>query len=226
MNPNPLVCLERVWRRHPGPPPVDALRPSSFEIDRGELVAIMGPSGSGKSTLLHLLGLLDHPSGGRYLLDGVDVTSLGDGARSGLRGRRIGFVFQSFHLLAHRSALENVLLASTYNGTDRKRRAERGAAALRRVGLSHRIHAPVTTLSGGEQQRVAIARAVADPPELLLCDEPTGNLDSTTAAAVLDLLIELNAEGLTVVLVTHDADVAARTQRLFKVTDGQVTEAR
>lgn len=221
----PLVSLDAVYRRYAGPPPVDALLPCTFEIGRGELVAITGPSGSGKSTLLNLLGLLDSPSGGRYLLDDMDVGLLGDGARSALRARAIGFVFQSFHLLPNRTSLENVALALTYNGTHHRLREEQAHGALARVSLEHRLNALPTTLSGGEQQRVAIARALVGRPPLVLCDEPTGNLDSANAETVLELLVELSADGYTVIIVTHDPSVAARARRRLTLRDGQVSEA-
>jgi putative ABC transport system ATP-binding protein len=184
----------------------------------------MGASGSGKSTLLHLLGLLDRPTAGTLLLDGVDVGELSDGGRTGLRGQRIGFVFQAFHLLPHRSVLENVMLAQVYNRTPRAGRADRARAALERVGLGHRVEFVPTKLSGGERQRVAIARAIVGSPALLLADEPTGNLDSVNTDAILDLLDDLHAEGLTIMVITHDAEVGARAQRTVHMRDGELTE--
>jgi putative ABC transport system ATP-binding protein len=205
---------------YPGPPPVEALRPTHISIRQGEYVAVVGPSGSGKSTFLNVIGLLDRPTEGRYELDGIDVSALNDADRSGLRGRRIGFVFQSFHLLPHRTALENVALGLLYTGAPSARRRQAAMEALARVGMSHRIYARPTTLSGGERQRVAIARALVNSPSLLLCDEPTGNLDSTTAGVVLDLLDEVHASGYTLIVITHDPNVASRGQRIITIRDG------
>jgi putative ABC transport system ATP-binding protein len=185
---------------------------------------VTGPSGSGKSTLLHLLGLLDTPTAGRYLLDGLDTSALGDRDRCALRGRRIGVVFQAFHLLAYRTALENVLLAQLYNNTPRAARMQAATGALDAVGLGHRLDALPTTLSGGEAQRVAIARALVNSPALLLCDEPTGNLDSRNAAALMAVLDELNAAGYTIVVITHDRAVAAHAHRTIAISDGVLSE--
>ncbi|MEU8121802.1 ABC transporter ATP-binding protein [Spirillospora sp. NPDC049024] len=219
----PLIVLERIGRTYKGPPPVSALHEISMIVERGEYLAIVGPSGSGKSTLLNVLGLVDRATTGRYTLDGVDVLGLSDAERAAMRGGRIGFVFQAFHLLPYRSALENVMLAQLYRSTTRAARLAAARDALRRVGLQHRLNALPTTLSGGEQQRVAIARALANRPRLLLCDEPTGNLDSATAAAVLDLLDELSDEGQTVLTITHDPLVAGRAQRVVTIRDGRLT---
>jgi putative ABC transport system ATP-binding protein len=221
----PVIELRGLARTYPGPPPVPALRPADLVIDEGDYVAVTGPSGSGKSTLLHLLGLLDAPTQGRCLLDGLDTSVLGDRDRSALRGRRIGFVFQSFHLLPYRTALENVLLAQLYNQTPRGIRVRAAAGALDAVGLGHRLNALPTTLSGGECQRVAIARALVNRPSLLLCDEPTGNLDSRNAAALMALLDQLNAAGFTIVVITHDASVAAHAGRAIAINDGVLSEA-
>jgi putative ABC transport system ATP-binding protein len=220
----PVIELRALARTYPGPPPVAALRPASLVISAGEYVAVTGPSGSGKSTLLHLLGLLDWPTAGSYLLDGADTSAMTDKQRCALRGSRIGFVFQSFHLLPHRTAVENVLLAELYNQTPRAGRLEAAVAALRAVGLGHRLDAPPTRLSGGEAQRVAIARALVNRPSLLLCDEPTGNLDSRNAAIVMDLLSQLNAAGFTVVVITHDPTVADRAGRTVSIRDGELSE--
>jgi putative ABC transport system ATP-binding protein len=220
----PVIQLRGLARTYPGPPPVPALRPADLVIKASDYVAVTGPSGSGKSTLLHLLGLLDVPTGGRYLLDGLDTSTLGDRDRSWLRGRRIGVVFQEFHLLPYRAALENVLLAQLYNQTPRAGRLAAAAAALGAVGLGHRLDALPTTLSGGESQRVAIARALVNQPSLLLCDEPTGNLDSANAAALMDLLDQLNADGYTIVVITHDPKVAAHAARTIAISDGMLTE--
>lgn len=220
----PVIELCGLARTYPGPPPVPALRPASLVIEAGDYVAVTGPSGSGKSTLLHLLGLLDTPTGGSYLLDGLDTGTLGDRDRSALRGRRIGFVFQAFHLLPYRTALENVLLAELYNATPRGGRVQAAAAALDAVGLRGRLDALPTTLSGGECQRVAIARALVNQPSLLLCDEPTGNLDSRNAAALMELLDRLNASGFTIVVITHDTAVAAHAGRTVAISDGVLAE--
>jgi putative ABC transport system ATP-binding protein len=220
----PAIELRGLARTYPGSPPVHALRPADLVIEADDYVAVTGPSGSGKSTLLHVLGLLDSPTAGRYLLDGLDTSALADRDRSALRGRRIGFVFQAFHLLAYRTALENVLLAELYNHTPRSTRLQAAAGALTAVGLGHRLDALPTTLSGGECQRVAIARALVNRPSLLLCDEPTGNLDSRNAAALMELLDQLNADGFTIVVITHDAGVAAHASRTVAISDGVLTE--
>jgi putative ABC transport system ATP-binding protein len=221
----PVIELHGLARTYPGPPPVPALRPADLVIYPGDYVAVTGPSGSGKSTLLHLLGLLDTPTAGTYLLDGLDTSTLKDRDRSALRGSRIGFVFQAFHLLSYRTALENVHLALLYNQAPRGIRLLAAADALYAVGLGHRLDALPTTLSGGECQRVAIARALVNQPSLLLCDEPTGNLDSQSAAIVLDLLDRLSADGFTIVVITHDRNVAAHAGRTVAIMDGVLTEA-
>nr|WP_202513213.1 ABC transporter ATP-binding protein [Streptomyces sp. SID3343] len=211
---------------YPGPPPVPALRPCDLVVERGEYVTITGPSGSGKSTFLNVAGLLDRPTSGTYRLDGIDTGALKERDRTALRGSRIGFVFQSFHLLPYRTAAENVELAMMYQGGKRSR-TQRAAAAresLERVGLGHRLHHTPTTLSGGERQRVAIARALAAGPSLLLCDEPTGNLDTTTAESVLTLLDTLHTDGMTVLVITHDHAVAGRGQRTVAIRDGVLSE--
>jgi len=220
----PVIELRGLARTYPGSPPVHALRPADLVIEAGDYVAVTGPSGSGKSTLLHLLGLLDTPTAGSYLLDGLDTSALSDRDRSALRGRRIGIVFQAFHLLPYRTALENVLLAELYNQTPRSARLQAAAGALGEVGLGHRLDALPTTLSGGECQRVAIARALVNRPSLVLCDEPTGNLDSRNAAALMELLDQLNADGLTIVVITHDAGVAAHAGRTVAISDGSLSE--
>jgi putative ABC transport system ATP-binding protein len=220
----PVIELHGLARTYPGPPPVPALRPADLVIEAGDYVAVTGPSGSGKSTLLHLLGLLDSPTAGGYLLDGLDTSRLGDRDRSALRGSRIGFIFQAFHLLPYRTALENVLLAQMYNQTPRSARVRAAVDALDAVRLGHRLDALPTTLSGGECQRVAIARALVNRPSLLLCDEPTGNLDSQNAAALMDLLDQLNAAGFTIVVITHDVSVAAHGGRTIAISDGVLSE--
>jgi len=206
------------------PPNVLALRGVDMDIRRGDFVSIMGPSGSGKSTLLNVVGLLDTPTVGRYELAGVDTAGLTDKARTRLRGRELGFVFQSFHLLPRRTVFENVLLGMSYSGILRGERAERAARALDRMGLTHRAGFYPPTLSGGERQRVALARAVASTPSVLLADEPTGNLDKATSGGVVDLLGELNTDGLTVVVVTHDSTVAQAARRRYTMDDGRLQE--
>jgi ABC-type lipoprotein export system ATPase subunit len=220
----PVVELVGVSRTFGGGAPVHALRGVDLSIWPGDWLAIVGPSGSGKSTLLHVIGLLDRHTAGTYRLEGVDVDTLDDVARAGLRGRRIGFVFQSFHLMPHRSVLENVMLAELYIGAPRRGRRERALAALDRVGLTDRADFLPTRLSGGQRQRTAIARALMGEPSLLLCDEPTGNLDSQSAENVLDVLAQLSAEGLTLVVITHDEHVASRAQRRVRIIDGVLGE--
>lgn len=220
-----MIRLEAVSKTYgSGPSAVAALRAIELEIRRGEFVAISGPSGSGKSTLLYILGLLDRPQEGRYLLEGKDVTALPDREVSALRGRRIGFVFQSFHLLPRASALENVMLPLLYAGEPDA--AARARAALARVGLSARERHRPGQLSGGEQQRVAIARAIVKRPDLILADEPTGNLDARTGLEILELLSEIRAGGVTLVLVTHEARVAERAERVIELADGRVVADR
>ncbi len=216
----PVVEMTGVQRVFPGPPEVAAIQQVDLVIGSGEYLSIVGPSGSGKSTLLHLLGLLDTPTGGVYRLDGVDTSTLRERRRAVLRGERIGFVFQAFHLLDHRTVLENVALSMLYVGVPRRERMDRARRALDRVGLSHRVDFPTTTLSGGERQRVAIARAIVAEPSLLLADEPTGNLDSASAAAVLDAFDDLSHEGITLAVITHDLAVSARAHRQVHITDG------
>ncbi|MEC3979924.1 ABC transporter ATP-binding protein [Amycolatopsis sp. H20-H5] len=220
----PVIALRGVRRTYPGTPPVHALHATDLSVGAGEYVAIVGPSGSGKSTLLHLLGLLDAPTEGVYELNGVDVAALPDADRTTVRGTALGFVFQSFHLLGHRTATENVELAMLYNRTPRAQRRTRAREALDRVGLAHRRDALPTTMSGGERQRVAIARALVNRPSLLLCDEPTGNLDTVTSGTVLDLFGGLHSDGLTIVLITHDHAVAARAGRVVEISDGTLRE--
>lgn len=203
---------------------VPALRGISLGLRRGEYAAIIGPSGSGKSTLLNLLGCLDRPTSGTYWLDGVDVSSLDDDALSDIRGRRIGFIFQSFNLIPTQTILENIETPLYYLGTPPRRRRELAEELIAKVGLSDRITHRPHELSGGQQQRVAIARALANDPAILLADEPTGNLDSKTGQMILGLLDELNAAGRTVIIVTHDAGVAQRCHRQIELHDGLVRD--
>ncbi|MET9854446.1 ABC transporter ATP-binding protein [Streptomyces sp. NPDC006450] len=219
-----VVELRQAGLTYPGPPPVHALAPCDLVVERGEFLTVVGPSGAGKSTFLNIVGLLDAPTIGSYLLDGVDTGTLRDADRTALRAQRIGFVFQAFHLLPHRTAWENVALALVYRGSGRAERRARAREALDRVGLGHRADALPTTLSGGERQRVAIARALVGAPSLLLCDEPTGNLDTTTAGSILELVDELHRDGMTVVVITHDPAVAARGDRSVAIRDGVLSE--
>ncbi len=221
----PAIELRDVTRSFPGPPEVQALKGVSLSVADGEYVSVTGPSGSGKSTMLNVLGLLDRPTVGEYRLGGVLTGALGEDERAALRARHLGFVFQAFHLMSRRSVLENVLLPMLYNGTPRAEREPRAREALERVGLGHRIDFLPGTLSGGERQRVAVARAVASRPRVLLADEPTGNLDQATSAGIMTLFEELHAGGLTLVVITHDADVARRASRRIRLTDGRVSEA-
>ena len=215
--------LDRVGRVFgSGEAAVHALRDASLRVGRGEYLSIVGPSGSGKSTLLNILALLDRHTSGAYRFDGADVARLSEGRRTGMRAHRIGFVFQAFHLLAHRDVTENVAMSMLYNRVPRSQRSDRAAAAIERVGLAHRAHFPPTLLSGGERQRVAIARAIAPKPDVMLCDEPTGNLDTATGRSILDLFDELRADGLTLVVVTHEDSVSSRADRIVRVRDGRV----
>ena len=202
---------------------VRALNGMSFTINKGEMLAIMGPSGSGKSTLMSIIGCLDVPTGGSYLLDGVAVENMDESELAEIRGRKIGFVFQQFNLLARTSALENVMLPLTYAGISGKERNNRALKALERVGLGDRTHHAPNELSGGQQQRVAIARALVNEPAILLADEPTGALDSKTGVEIMELFQNLHKEsGQTVILVTHDSYVARHTDRIIKLSDGLV----
>ena len=219
-----LVELRDVTRSFPGPPEVQALRGVNLTIEHGDYVSIVGPSGSGKSTMLNILGLLDRPSVGEYRLEGVLTSNLDERTRATERAHRIGFVFQSFHLLSRRTVLENVMMPMLYNGTSRAEREPRAVSALERVGLAERSSYLPNFLSGGERQRVAIARAVASRPSILLADEPTGNLDQTTASEIMALFEELNTDGLTVAIITHDVELARRASRSVRISSGRLSE--
>jgi putative ABC transport system ATP-binding protein len=201
---------------------VHALAGASIQVDEGEFVAIIGPSGSGKSTLMNILGCLDRPTSGTYILDGTPVEELDDDGLALVRSRMIGFVFQSYNLLPRTSAIENVATPLLYQGVPKKERLLRARAALERIGLGDRLDHEPSELSGGQQQRVAIARALVTEPRLILADEPTGNLDSHTGEEVLELFHQLNDAGVTIVLITHDSDVAVRATRQIHVLDGMV----
>ncbi|ADP79502.1 ABC transporter ATP-binding protein [Pseudofrankia inefficax] len=217
-----MLELRDVHKTYPSTPPVPALRGVSLTILEGELVAIVGPSGSGKTTLLHMMGTLDRPSSGTVRLTGFETSELPDRELAGLRAQRIGFVFQQFFLAEHATLLDNVADGLLYTGIPHRERYERAAEALAAVRLDHRLHARPTQLSGGQRQRVAIARAVVGSPAIVLADEPTGNLDHATGQAILTLVDALHRAGTTIVIITHDRDVAARMPRQVHVRDGQI----
>jgi putative ABC transport system ATP-binding protein len=222
----PILRLREVAKTYAnGHLEVQALRGVSLDVGQGEYVAIMGPSGSGKSTLMHILGCLDNPTAGSYELAGVDVSGMSEVELAEVRNRRIGFVFQQFNLLPSMPAWRNVELPLCYAGVGRAERRERALLALERVGLADRVHHRPGELSGGQQQRVAVARALVTDPALILADEPTGNLDTRSSADILGLFDELHRSGRTVVLITHEADVAAAAQRVVRIRDGQVETA-
>ncbi len=215
-----IIDLEREFKL--GATVVRALRGVSLRVEPGEYLAVAGPSGSGKTTLMNLIGCLDTPTRGRYLLDGQEVSQLDDDDLSHVRGRKIGFVFQTFNLLPRATALDNVALPLVYGGVPRKQRRLAAQRALERVELGDRVHHRPDQLSGGQRQRVAIARALVNEPTLLLADEPTGNLDQKTGAEIVKLFETLNADGMTVVLVTHDGELAKRARRRVRIVDGLI----
>jgi putative ABC transport system ATP-binding protein len=217
---NTMINLENITKIYRmGKVEVPALRGITLNIQEGEMVALVGASGSGKSTLMNIIGFLDKPTLGRYTLDGVDVSRLNDNKLAELRNRKIGFVFQTFNLLPRTSALSNVELPLLYSGGQKRKRA---VEALERVGLAARANHKPTELSGGEQQRVAIARALVNDPAVILADEPTGNLDSAATKEIISIFLQLNSEGITVVLVTHEPDIAEQAQRIIRLLDGKI----
>ncbi len=217
-----IVGVTKVYQKSKAAPPVRALAGVDLTIPRGEYVAIMGPSGSGKSTLMNIIGCLDRPSTGRYLLDGEDVAQMPDERLSKVRGKRLGFVFQAFNLIPQLNVQENVAVPLFYQGIAAARRREMAATALARVGLEDRMGHRPTELSGGQQQRVAIARALVNEPSLLLADEPTGALDTKTGEAILAIFAELHDAGLTIVVITHDEEVAEHCERVVRLRDGLI----
>lgn len=220
-----VIDLDDVWRIYSeGAEPVNALQGVSLKIKHGEYAAIVGTSGSGKSTLMNIIGCLDRPSKGTYLLEGIDIKHRTDDELASIRNKTVGFVFQQFNLLGSMSALKNVMLPLVYAGIPGKERKMRAELALKEVGLENRMHHRPNELSGGQQQRVAIARAIVNRPSILLADEPTGALDSTTAREIMDLFGRLVVEGMTVIIVTHDPETAGRANRIVKVRDGKILE--
>ena len=218
-----LVQIEDMCKIYnPGENEVRALDHVSVSIEEGEFVAIIGQSGSGKSTLMNMLGCLDVPTSGKYILNGQDVSRLNDDELSDIRNQEIGFIFQGFNLIPNLTALENVELPLIYRGVGRSERNELSHRALEKVGLGHRIHHKPSEMSGGQQQRVAIARAIAQAPPVILADEPTGNLDSRSTQEIMEILRELHGEGRTVILITHDDEIAARAKRVIKIKDGRI----
>jgi putative ABC transport system ATP-binding protein len=220
------LALESVTKTYGSDPPVPALQGVSFSVQAGELLAIVGPSGSGKSTLLHLMGTLERPTSGRVSITGLDVEEMSDSELAAVRATRIGFVFQQFFLAEHATILENVADGLLYAGAAVSERRDRSAEALTRVGLGDRLNARPTQLSGGERQRVAIARALVGRPAIVLADEPTGNLDSSTGQQIMALIDELNAEGATIVVITHEHEIAARFPRRISLLDGRIVSDR
>lgn len=225
MNKTPLIVCQQLCKQYQmGSHTLHALRNVELEINAGEYIAILGPSGSGKSTLMNLLGCLDTPTSGRYLLQGTDAGHLSRNALADIRNKQIGFIFQSFNLLNHIDALDNVALPLVYRGTSVKQRKQAAQQLLTQVGLADRWHHLPNELSGGQRQRVAIARALITNPDLILADEPTGNLDSQSGEEVIRLFEQLAAQGKTIIIVTHDLNLAKRTQRIIRIKDGAIIE--
>ena len=221
-----IILLEDIFKIYgSGATEVKALNDVNLTVEEGEYCSIMGPSGSGKSTAMNIIGCLDRPSSGSYYLDNVDVAQMDDAQLAHIRNRKLGFVFQQFHLLQQLTALENVMLPMLYAGVANSERKDRGIEALKKVGLENRVNNKPNQLSGGQQQRVAIARAIVNRPVVLLADEPTGALDSKTTQEVLDIFTELNSTGITVVMVTHEPEVARQTQRIVWFRDGEVVHS-
>ena len=220
----PAIELRDVSKHYPGSPPVVALDRVSVRIDRGEMVAVVGQSGSGKSTMLHVMGTLDQPTSGAVLIEGIDTSALSDDRLAAIRGRRVGFVFQRFFLLAGVAVLDNVANGLLYTGATRAQRRQAAASVLERVGLGDRIRHRPNELSGGETQRVAIARALVHEPAFVLADEPTGNLDSASSASIMDLFMSLHDEGRTIVVITHNEDIAATLPRRLQILDGRLSD--
>ncbi len=221
---NPVLELDRVTKEYPGSPAVRALAEVTLTVEEGELIAVVGASGSGKSTLLNVVGTLARPTSGSVRLEGRDTATRSDRALAGIRAGRIGFVFQQFHLLPGLTSVENVAAGLMYRGVRRHHRRDAAIETLHRVGLGHRIHHKPSQLSGGERQRVAIARAIVGDPALVLADEPTGNLDSHTSREIIDLILGLNQQGSTILLITHDAEIARRLPRHITIADGRVRD--
>jgi putative ABC transport system ATP-binding protein len=220
---NGMIELEDITKvYHMGEVEVPALRGITLSVKQGEMVALIGASGSGKSTLMNIMGFLDKPTAGKYILEGIDVSQLNDNSLAEMRNKKIGFVFQTYNLLPRASALSNVELPLVYGGSGQKRK--QATEALERVGLATRANHKPTELSGGEQQRVAIARALVNNPSLILADEPTGNLDSNATNEIISIFCRLNQEGITVILVTHEPDVAAQARRIVRLLDGKIIE--
>lgn len=219
-----ILNVTKVYQKNKAAPPVHALRGVDIDIPRGQYMAIMGPSGSGKSTLMNIVGCLDRPTEGQYLLDGEDVAQMDDEHLSKVRGKRLGFVFQAFNLIPQLTVLDNVVVPLFYQGIPAGERRDRAAAVLEKVELGDRLTHRPSQLSGGQMQRVAIARALVNEPSILLADEPTGNLDSKTGEAILALFDELHAQGLTIVMVTHDPEMENRVERVVKLRDGLINE--
>lgn len=216
-----LTSVDKIYRQE-GTVAVQALKDVSLKVAKGEFIAIIGPSGSGKSTLMHILGLLDRPTSGKYELDGLDTSRLSEDDLAKLRNSKIGFVFQSFNLLSRTTALDNVALPLIYSGITKDERLERAKRALEEVGLGDKLFSKPNQLSGGEQQRVAITRSLVNNPDLILADEPTGNLDTKTSQEIMDMFKRLNRKGHTIILITHERDIARQAKRVVRLKDGEV----